>query len=253
MKYRAKVSYDGTDFYGFQRQARHRTVQGELEKAIERVFGVDGRVVVHGAGRTDTGVHATGQIIAFEAPENWSHEIARLQKAINVTLPFDVAVSDVAECEDRFSPRFSAVSRTYEYSVLVLTAERRPIGRLYEWQVDKMPDTQLMNDLAGQWVGKHDFAAFGSTTVGEETVREVMQAHWTELPPDRNQDLRLTFRIEANAFLFRMVRRMVMTLMRVGLGKQDVIEVNRMMIDSQGTGATGAAPACGLCLVNVSY
>ena len=253
MRYRATVCYDGTAFFGFQRQLNQRSVQGELESTIEKVLGTDKRVIVHGAGRTDTGVHATGQVIAFETPEDWKHEIARLQKAINVNLPFDVAIRDVVECDERFSPRFSAVSRTYEYSVLVFEGVRRPLSRLYEWQVDDLPDTQRMNELAQEWVGEHDFAAFGSAPVGEETVRQVVQARWEQQQPDANRNIRLTFRIEANAFLFRMVRRMVMTMMRVGHGKQDAGEVNRMMIDTQGNGATGAAPACGLCLVNVRY
>ena len=254
MKYRATAGYDGTNFFGFQRQANHRSVQGELESAIEKVLGTGEKIMVTGAGRTDTGVHASGQVISFDVHEEWKHGVARLQRAINICLPFDVAVNDVAECDGRFHARFSAVSRTYDYSVLVLDDVRRPLERLYEWQVYDMPDVQQMNEAAGQLVGEHDFAAFGSAPVGEETVRRVVQARWMPHQLEgKNQDRRLTFTIEANAFLFRMVRRIVATLMRVGHGKLDAKEVNRMMIDKQGNAAFGAAPACGLCLVNVRY
>jgi tRNA pseudouridine38-40 synthase len=243
-KFRATVSYDGTEFIGFQRQAAGRTVQGELEQAIEKVCGE--QVTVIGAGRTDTGVHATGQVIGFAAA-NWKHGIERLQKAINVNLPFDVAVRDVADADDHFHPRFSAASRTYEYSILVSDV-RQPLARRYAWHLEHLPDVDAMNGAADRLIGTHDFAAFGSAPEGgTDTVRTLKQAHWTR---DGN---RLTFLVESNAFLFRMVRRIVATLVRAGQGKDSAEEIEHVLHSRNPDLAKGAAPACGLCLISVSY
>ncbi len=243
MKYRATVSYDGTEFIGFQRQASGRTVQEELEQAIGRVG--EAQITVNGAGRTDTGVHATGQVISFELAR-WPHGDARLQKAINMNLPMDVAVRDVAECDARFHARFSAGSRTYEYTI-VKSEPRQPMQRLYAWQLEHLPDVAQMNAAAMRLVGEHDFAAFGAAPSGDGTVRNVMRANWQHTTD------RLIFQIEANAFLFRMVRRIVATLVRAGLGKHSAEEVAEILASRNADLAKGAAPACGLCLTNVSY
>ena len=161
MRVCAKVAYDGTEFAGFQKQANARTVQGELEAALEKVC--ERQIAVTGAGRTDTGVHARGQVIAFEA--DWTHGLDRLERALNVNLPQDVAVRDASECDADFHPRFSATSRMYEYSVFV-SATRDPLRRRFAWHLTDMPDAAQMNAVAQMLIGSHDFAAFGSAPAG---------------------------------------------------------------------------------------
>ncbi len=242
MRLRATVAYDGTDFHGFQRQANARSVQGELEAAIGRVS--DQVVTVVGAGRTDAGVHATGQVIAFEVA--WRHTLPELQRALNSELPEDVAISDLALCEPGFHPRFSARSRVYEYRVTE-TPIRKPLTRRYEWQIHHHLDALAITRAAGWLVGTHDFAAFGTAPQGEATVRTVMRADWAGVAGSWR------FTIQANAFLFRMVRRIVATLVRVGSGQIDPDEVKDILASGDSRRVKGAAPACGLCLVQVDY
>jgi tRNA pseudouridine38-40 synthase len=245
MKIRARVSYDGTQFGGFQRQTNARSVQGEIEAALETISGKPVGIV--GAGRTDAGVHATGQVIAFTL--DWRHGLEALTKAINVNLPLDVTVSGLAECGEQFHPRFDAVSRRYEYTIAIC-AVRKPMMRLYAWQLEHGLDVAKMAEAAQHLIGQHDFAAFGSATSGENTVRKVVRAEWRVI--EQEPEL-LKFNIEANSFLFRMVRRIVSTLVRVGRGKIGPDEVREILVSRDGNQAKGAAPACGLSLVEVKY
>ncbi len=252
MKYRATVCYDGTEFFGFQRQAEGvRSVQGEIETALETITG--SMVTVIGAGRTDTGVHASGQVVGFGL--DWPHSLEALIRAININLPFDVSVSQIAECGEEFHPRFSAVSRTYEYS-LIFSPLPLPLMRRYAWvrevtviAPDK-PDIQKMNMAAAQLLGVHDFAAFGNAPSGENTVRRMLRANWETVA---EAPLSLKFTIEANAFLFRMARRIVNILVQVGLGKFEPNQVGEILRSRDLSRAQGLAPACGLNLVNVKY
>lgn len=242
MRLRATIAYDGTDFHGFQRQTNARSVQGELEVAFGRICGH--AVTVVGAGRTDAGVHATGQVIAFDVA--WRHTLDDLQRAANSELPDDVAVVDLAPCEPGFHPRYDARSRVYEYRITE-TSVRRPLTRRYEWQVNLRLDRAAIQ-RATQWlIGEHDFAAFGSAPYGDVTVRHVMRAEWN------GEDGQWRFTIEANAFLFRMVRRIVATLVRVGSGQLDPDEVKEILTNRDARRVKGAAPACGLCLTQVNY
>ena len=245
MKFRATVSYDGTQFGGFQRQTNARSVQGEIEAALEKISGK--QVGIVGAGRTDAGVHATGQVVAFSL--DWGHGLEALTKAINVNLPLDVAVRELAACGEQFHPRFDAVSRRYEYTIAIC-AVRKPMMRLYAWQLEQMLDVAKMNEAARHLIGQHNFAAFGSATSGENTVRKVVRAEWRVI--EQEPEL-LKFNIEANSFLFRMVRRIVSTLVRVGQGKIGPDEVREILVSREGNQAKGAAPACGLSLVEVKY
>ncbi len=220
-------------------------MQGELEAALERVCG--SRIAIVGAGRTDAGVHATGQVIAFDA--NWKHSLDALGRALNATLPEDVAVRDLEPCEVGFHPRYSAKSRTYVYTAYV-SQVRQPLMRRFAWQLEQRPDVQAMNEAARRLIGAHDFAAFGSAPLkraGESTVREVLRAEW------QAADDRLWFTIEANAFLFRMVRRIVMALVRVGRGEYSPDEIEDVLKSRDAQRIKGLAPACGLCLVDVRY
>lgn len=244
MKARAIVAYDGTEFSGFQRQTNARSVQGELERAIEQITSQ--KASVTGAGRTDAGVHASGQVIAFET--EWKHLLDALHRALNVTLAEDVAVTTLEIAPAKFHPRYDALSRTYEYTI-IQSDVRQPLARRYAWQIGRALDVESMNIAAARLIGEHDFVAFGSAPSGsgESTIRRVLRAEW------RKTGDKVMFEIEANAFLFRMVRRIVATLARVGMGELSADEVSELLDSRNPDRVKGAAPACGLCLVKVSY
>lgn len=256
LRYRATVEYDGTDFLGFQVQARGRTVQGELEKAIERV--TQNQVRVLGAGRTDAGVHASGQVIAFDV--SWRHTTQDLHRALNAVLPMDIAISDLTSTRFTFHPRFDAKWRRYRYTVLNQPA-RSPLWARYAHHAPEPLDLRMMNEASRRFIGSHDFVAFGKPVRGDSTVREVMQAEWLR-PCVHSKGATylkgvegklLVFEITANAFLYRMVRNIVGTLLRVGRGELAPDVVTALMEAGDRAASGPPAPARGLCLAKVEY
>jgi tRNA pseudouridine38-40 synthase len=242
MRVRATVAYDGTDFLGFQRQTSGRTVQAVLETALERIMGA--QVGVLAAGRTDAGVHAEGQVIAFDT--QWSHRLTDLRRALNATLPPDTAVLELTQAELGFHPRYDARSRRYQYTVYQASV-RSPLARRISLHSRTPLDVEAMAATAEYIVGEHDFAAFGRPPQGENTVRNVMEAVWViDLPW-------LFFEIEANAFLFRMVRSIVGTLLEVGQGRSSPDRIKAVLASRDRSQAGQTAPAHGLCLVRVEY
>lgn len=243
--YRAVVQYDGTAYYGFQRQRRGvPSVQAELEQALTRVTGQSARVI--GAGRTDTGVHALGQVIGFTIEWPNRHGVETLLRALNANLPRDIAITELVEAYAGFHPRYDAQRRTYEYHILNVPM-RQPLSRHRAWQVAQALDLEAMNAAAALLIGTHDFATFGRPTVGDSTVREVFVAEW------RREGERFIFRICANAFLQRMVRSVVGSLKEVGCGKWSVDDFAAAMVSRQRSRSATAAPARGLYLVSVEY
>ena len=238
----ARVEYDGTDFLGFQVQAQGRTVQGEIERALEAITGAETRVT--GAGRTDRGVHARGQVVSFEP--KWQHELGDLHRALNAVLAADVAVLDLGLASEGFHPRFSAVSRTYRYTLLG-QPWRSPLVRHRAWQVWPTPDVAPMVEASQCLVGTHDFAAFGRPPQGNNTVRTVHRAEFREQQPS------ITFEIEANAFLYRMVRSIVGMLALVGWGRIVVEDFEAILQAQDRSRIRQVAPAQGLCLMRVDY
>ena len=242
IRYRATVEYDGTDFFGFQIQARGRTVQGELEKAIEQITQQPTRIM--GAGRTDTGVHASGQVIAFDL--SWRHTTRELHQALNAVLPVDIVLTELTTTDFTFHPRFDAIRRQYRYTVLNQSV-RSPLWARYAYHLPDPLDVEAMRQAGRQFVGTHDFAAFGKPTQGDSTVRQVMQA---ELFIEGSI---LTFEITANAFLYRMVRNIVGTLLRVGRGELTPVDVANLLAGRDRAATGPPAPARGLSLVRVEY
>ena len=238
----AKVEYDGTDFFGFQIQARERTVQGEIERALQAVTGCKARVV--GAGRTDRGVHAQGQVVAFEV--KWKHDVPTLQRALNAVLAPDVAIQEMGTTVPDFHPRFSAVKRIYRYTVLN-QAWRSSLARRTAWHVSQPLDADSMAIASKCLVGTRDFATFGQPPQGENSVRTVVRAEWVAQWPF------LTFDIEANAFLYRMVRSVVGTLVQVGLGQIAAGDIEASLRTKDRGLVKRVAPAHGLCLMQVDY
>jgi tRNA pseudouridine38-40 synthase len=242
MRIKAIVAYDGTDFQGFQRQTTARTVQEVLETALEGITGTDVRVLA--AGRTDAGVHAEGQVIAFDT--GWRHSTSDLHRALNAALPQDIVVRELVQAAPDFHPRYDARSRRYRYTVYNAPI-RSPLTRRTSLHVSVPLDLGAMDAATALIVGEHDFAAFGRPTRGGVTVRRVMEAGWgAEVPW-------LFFEIEANAFLFRMVRSIVGTLLQVGQGRWSPREFGVILASRDRSSAGQTAPARGLSLIRVSY
>jgi tRNA pseudouridine38-40 synthase len=242
VRYRATVEYDGCDFLGFQYQGRGRTVQGELEEAIQRV--TQQRMRISAAGRTDAGVHAVGQVVAFDV--DWRHSVEDLQRALNAVLPADVAIRDCCVTRSDFHPRYDALWRQYRYTVLN-TPERSPLARRYAYHVAEALDVPAMRAASRHLIGSHDFAAFGKPTHGVSTVRQVMQADWLGEAP------RLVFEVTGNAFLRHMVRTLVGTMVQVGRGQRSPDEVAALLASGDRAAAGPPAPAGGLCLMKIGY
>ena len=242
MRLRAVIAYDGTDYGGFQRQTNAPSVQAVLEAALVQV--TQEAVTVSAAGRTDAGVHAAGQVIAFDTA--WQHGLDDLQRALNAVLPADIAVLEVAEAAPDFHPRYDARSRRYRYTIYNAPV-RWPLARRYSLHVPKPLNVPALQQAAQCLVGEHDFAAFGQPPQGESTVRRVLAAEWGGEPPW------LTFDIEANAFLYRMVRSIVGTMLMVGRGEMSVEEFAAVLASCDRSRAGPTAPPHGLCLMEVKY
>ncbi len=238
----AVVEYDGTDYLGFQVQAQGATIQGEMERALAAVAQEEVRVV--GAGRTDAGVHAQGQVIAFSTA--WRHPVEELQRALNAVLPKDIAVRELRPVARGFHPRFDAVSREYRYTIFNQPL-RSPLTRRFAYHFPQPLDVAAMNEAAGSLVGSHDFASFGRAPQGDNTVREVYRAQWTSEEPV------VYFDIVADAFLYRMVRSLVGTLLLVGTGELSSAGFEEILQSADRSKAGQAAPAHGLCLIRVNY
>jgi len=245
-RYRAVVEYDGTDLLGFQRQAAGRTAQGELETALRRI-GWTGPAVL-GAGRTDSGVHAAGQVIAFDF--DWQHGDGDLARALNANLPADIAIRALEACAPQFHPRFDARARRYRYT-LYNQPVRSPLAARYAWQVWPELDLDRLQVGGQRLLGRHDFAAFGTDPDpqgGANTVRTVSLAEWRAAPGGW-----LTFDIQAEAFLFRMVRSLVGALRRLGAGELTAAELEAIMASGDRNRCPPIAPPQGLCLMEVLY
>ena len=247
-RYQLTLAYDGTDFFGSQRQTSKRTVQGELEKALCKL-GWTGRSVLM-SGRTDTGVHATGQVVALDL--DWSHSDDELVRALNAVLPADMAVQQARIVHSKFHPRFDALSRRYHYR-LFCQPLRHPVRERFAWRVWPAIDNDLLAEAAELFLGTHDFSAFGSpTTPKGGTVRTVMKAKWSQ---SREAGEELHFEVRADAFLYRMVRRLVFVQVVVAQGKASTDAITAALAEPASAGKlpAGLAPAHGLTLVEVAY
>lgn len=262
MRLAALVAYDGTGFKGFQRQApgRGRTAQGELEAALLRLTGE--AILVEGAGRTDSGVHASGQVITFSSAA--SHSEATWLRALNALLPADIAARAVRRVDDGVHARKSALARSYRYRILC-DPMRDPLRERYAWRSPARLDVAAMRAAAEQLLGEHDFGAFGSSPRDNRaegyrghTVRTMLQAECAWRTPETPETAELApdeveCRFTANAFLTGMVRRLVGALALVGVGRLSVDDFQRIL-ESRAKAHPGIlAPAQGLCLTGVHY
>lgn len=236
----AILEYDGTDFQGFQIQKNGRSVQQELERALYEFNKT--RVKTVGGGRTDAGVHAKGQTVSFQM--EWTRDLQTLKRALNAKLPNDLYVRHVRTVDKNFSARYSATSRVYEYRVWN-HPERDVFRTRYAHWLAETLDVNAMQSAAAYLVGKKDFSAFGSPPQGDNPVREVMR-----LDVRRDGD-EIFFTIQANAFLYRMVRRIVGTLLLVGRGHLPPAEMENVIQRKRRSGFS--APPQGLTLMEIKY
>ncbi len=242
---RAVIEYDGTAFAGSQVQPNARTVQGELERALNRLIGEETRVRL--AGRTDAGVHATGQVVAFcwsGAPRRGGG-LPELRRRLNAALPPDLAVRSLRAAGRDFDPRRDARWRVYRYRILV-NGTRRPAERHRTLEIDERLDVGAMRAAAALMLGERDFAALGADARGR-TVRRVAEVRVTA-----RGDL-VEIRVTANAFLRRMVRSVVALLMEVGRGRLAPDAVDGILDGGARALHGRAAPARGLTLERVIY
>jgi tRNA pseudouridine38-40 synthase len=245
MRVRATVAYDGTDYHGFQRQAPdHKpSIQGTLERALASI-GQENITVV-GSGRTDAGVHASGQVIAFDV--EWRHGLPALQRALNATLPPAIAVLDLDLAAPDFHPRYDALSRQYVYTIYNAPV-RHPLYARFSWHVPNGLNVAQMDRACQYLIGEHDFAAFGQPhKPGESTIRRVYQ---TGCRRDGNH---VRVDVEASGFLYRMMRSLVGTLAAVGCGKLEARAVAGILGSRDRSQAEPTAPPHGLCLAQVKY
>lgn len=240
---RIRLRYDGARFFGWQRQEGFPSVQQSLEEALLALTGQ--HVVVHGAGRTDTGVHALGQVAHFHVDTRLTDD--RLRHALNAHTDEGIVVERAETCRDDFHARFDARSKRYAY-VVTTSRFRPPIGRDHVHWVAWPLDLARMRAAADRLVGRHDFRAFGNTgSPRASTVRTL-------------QHLRIVARrrgfaivAQADGFLYNMVRNLAGTLLDVGRGRRTVEDVERALAGGERTDAGPTAPACGLYLLSVRY
>jgi tRNA pseudouridine38-40 synthase len=262
------LAYDGTRFVGWQRQAEGESIQGLLEDALTRFEGAP--VTVHGAGRTDAGVHALGQVASVSV--SFAHSVDTLVRALNAQLPGDIRVLEVADAPADFHARFSARSKTYRYQ-LRAGCVGDPFTRAFTWQMPETLDVDAMSTAAGLLIGTHDFAAFQS--VGTETSSTVRTIVHSELSaggadpsasanaaadsPKRGALTRpdprssLVYQVTGDGFLRHMVRTIVGTLVEIGRGWRPVESMAQLLVGGTRAQAGATAPAHGLFLIRVDY
>jgi tRNA pseudouridine38-40 synthase len=250
VRLRLIVAYDGTAFNGWQLQAPGlgRTVQGCLEEALARLCGAPVRV--HGAGRTDSGVHALAQTAHVDVPD--ARAGLPWQKALNALLPKDVSIVAAARAEPNFHARFDARGKTYVYTLWTEPAYVLPWRRPYVWDVGRFAplDVPAMAAAAREFVGEHDFAAFQNTgSAVATTVRRL----WAVTHEPGTCPEETAWRFRGTGFLKQMVRNLVGTLVAVGRGRLDPPGVRRLLVVGARCQAPATAPAAGLCLLRVEY
>jgi len=238
------LAYDGTRFVGWQRQADGESIQGLLENALARFEGVP--VTVHGAGRTDAGVHALGQVAS--ASVTFTHPAATIVRALNAQLPEDIRVVDIADAAPDFHARFSARSKTYRYMIRNARIAT-PFERAYVWHLPEPLDIDAMSAAAAMVVGTHDFAAFQS--VGTETpgsIRTMGRSTIREPEPGL-----IVYEVTGEGFLRHMVRALTGTLVEIGRGWRAPANMQALLAGGRRADAGATAPPHGLFLVSVDY
>ncbi len=240
------LQYDGSAFHGWQIQREERTVQGELEAALEQLTST--RRPVIGSGRTDRGVHATGQVAVASLPDTWQPE--KLEKALSAVLPNDIWIKSVEPASPEFHPRYDAVKRTYLYQLGLSAETKSPLHHRWCWPLAKALDDALLQSAAETIVGENSFKAFAKSGQPERGDRcTVHESRWE--PWER---LGLTLRITADRFLHHMVRYLVGTMVEIARNKRPLDDLQRLLSEPECDLLTSPpAPPTGLFLHHVTY
>ena len=242
----ARLHFDGTGVVGWQRQATGRSVQGEVERVLERLTGR--RVVAHGAGRTDAGVHALGLGVSFSLPAKWA--AAPLRRALNALLPNDCWVETVHEMRPGFHARKSATGRRYRYDVGTDEGAWSPFRRPFEWALGRPLDAARLEAAAAAIRGRHDFSAFAAK--GEPKPHyecDVRLAAWEARPGGAG----FRFHVAADRFLHHMVRMLVGTMVDIALDRRPAADMARLLAARDNQGTSPPAPPQGLYFVAADY
>ncbi|TWU57290.1 tRNA pseudouridine(38-40) synthase TruA [Rubripirellula reticaptiva] len=250
--FKLTVAYDGTDFAGWQVQTNtnKRTIQGAMQRAVRKVTGQD--AIVMGSGRTDAGVHALAQVACVRIP-NWRHPAKTLIRAINVRLPDTVSVLDAVEAPDDFHPIRDAIGKRYRYQ-LQIGGMRDAFDHRYRWHHHAQLDLDAMRDAAARIVGKADFASFqGAGSVRKTTTRDVRACDIIIQPTTTDQRAHIAIEVEADGFLYNMVRNIVGSLVSVGLGQHAPSWIDQVIAAKDRRQAAQTAPAHGLFMIRVDY
>jgi tRNA pseudouridine38-40 synthase len=238
------IEYDGTNYQGWQVQPRGPTIQGTLEEKLRLLTGEPIRLI--GSGRTDSGVHALGQVAHFKTQSQM--DVRSIQRALNSLLPHDIVIQKIEEVQEGFHARRHSKSKIYEYRILNRSL-RSPFHHGYVWHIPQRLDFKEMGKATRWLIGEHDFSSFRS--VGSPTrtaVRRVIRAEWK-----RGREGLMRFEIEANGFLKQMVRALVGTLVEVGKGKISTVEFQKILDSKDRRKGGPTAPAQGLFLKEVKY
>lgn len=238
------VEYDGTDFFGWQRQENLPTIQGEIEKALSTILNQE--IHISGSGRTDAGVHALGQVASFKAETDI--DLQKLKKGVNSLIKHPIVVRELTRVNDDFHAQYKAISKEYHY-VILNREDPCAVGRNFVWHIRHPLDVDRMNQCCALLKGEHDFKSFENTgSPRSSTIRKVFSSQVSS-----GQDHRLVFKICASGFLKNMVRNITGTLVDAGLSKIGVQEFKDILDGKDRTLAGATAPARGLFLFRVNY
>ena len=246
--FKVLLEYDGARYSGWQDQQNARTIMGELKKAAQSVLGAN--LQMQGAGRTDAGVHALGQVMHIKAASQVRHTPDTIRRRLNDLLPADIVILDIERADRNFHARHDARSRTYIYQI---STRKQAFMKKYVWWIKDTVDVEAMRRASAALTGRHDFLCFraeDASKPGESTIVEV------ESVEIETEEELILFRIEASHFLWRMVRRIVGVLVRVGTGEVSHSQFLKLLEGRSDTGldvAAWTAPASGLFLERVRY
>jgi tRNA pseudouridine38-40 synthase len=245
IRVRGEVSYDGKNFSGWGMQPTRRTVQGDLEEAFQQITQLE-RVIIQCAGRTDAGVHASGQVMHLDVPTQWSDRLPDLAYKVNAILSEDVVIKSLIQTSSNFDARFAALSRRYTY--FIQEGLRDPLTRDRVYQHRTYLDVTAMNDASEVLLGLHDFKAFCRKSDNGTSIRTLEEFSWTRTPDDL-----IRVDIKADAFCYTMVRALVGATLLIGEGKRTKQWLADYLANGVKDFSVFVAPALALTLVEVKY
>ncbi len=245
IRIRGEVAYDGKNFSGWGMQPDRRTVQGAIEEAFTQIIGGN-RTIVQCAGRTDAGVHATGQVMHLDVPVEWQEQLGDLAYKVNAILDEDVVIKALLHTNQNFDARFAALSRSYTY--LIKEGLRDPLTRDRVYQHKRYLDVEAMNEASQVLIGLHDFSAFCKKTDYGTSIRNLQKFQWT-----RTEDNLIRVDITSDAFCYSMVRALVGAVISIGEGKRTKEWLANYLESGERDFGVFMAPAHPLTLVAVEY